>query len=471
MRPKLLSEILRQNSPRRMYGKTLLSANRYSVLNTQRDSSPADSVRSEISQRSRVNSQSVKRKGSHSDGTGTCNESLSYANITGANSLSSQQLLPGQFDEELAKVRSLCDKVGEAVQNPDLDPALVPVFSAIYAAILGMSDLQVKIVEQKAWKPVVSVVTQNHSVQQVGKKPRQESRDSSGLHFTDLGTLKNARSAPSQSGTQVVTQVASQEDEKIEKFKEAVRDAEKSTLIFNLNLGNVPIMNQDTMSTKATIALSAMAAKQEKATGTIPSDDTVIALEDVLSVATDMQFYGRKTKSYSKKNDPQSGVFCTVPVRYNFSCKEDRIEAETVLRDKCKVSCATPYHPMLRESIKQVVDTIKADYPGNFVRVAVDTNSMALKISRRPMVESDSQGKKIWSQVGIVPIPTLALDTSTRTIPDGFKVENIPRKTTQDSTGNNNGTVSMDTTSATPPPSEKASRSPVSGKAKKNLNF
>jgi hypothetical protein len=455
MKPKLVSEVLRYTSPRKMVGKKFTQPSRYNGSQTNRDASPADSLRSEFSQRSRSFSQSVKRKNSGDDLQG--NETLiSYADVA---SISHQQeLLPGQFDEQLAKVRSLCDKVGEAVSNPDLDPALVPVFSAINAALFGMCDLQAKIVEQKPWKPAVSIPTLQANPTQHGKKPRQETSDSSGLTFTNLASLPAVRYSSQQAESQV--------DPKVSRFKEAVSDAEKSTLIFNLNLGNVPIMNQDTMSTKATVALTTMAAKIEKAKGTIPSDDTVTVLNDVLSVSTGIQFYGRKTKSYSRKNDPQSGEFCTVPVRYNFVDKEARMEAESVLREKCKVSCSVPYHTMLRESIRQVIDTVKKDYPGEFVRVAVDTNSMRLKIARRPMVDEGDNRKKIWSQVGTVPIPEEALDLNIRTVPTGFQVLDIPRKNSLEAMEVQplNETASTPSSQRTPP-------SPTPGKARKNLNL
>ena len=59
--------------------------------------------------------------------------------------------------------------------------------------------------------------------------------------------------------TASVEVIESKEEEELRKFREAVKDAEKATLIFNLNMGNVPIMNQETISKKATLALTTMA--------------------------------------------------------------------------------------------------------------------------------------------------------------------------------------------------------------------
>jgi hypothetical protein len=80
----------------------------------------------------------------------------------------------------------------------------------------------------------------------------------------------------------------------LKKFKDAVEKAESSTLIFNLNLGRVPILNTETMSNKATLALAALAAECEKPPrpGNFPSEESVMAIDDILSLAKSIEFYG-----------------------------------------------------------------------------------------------------------------------------------------------------------------------------------
>jgi hypothetical protein len=149
-----------------------------------------------------------------------------------------------------------------------------------------------------------------------------------------------------------------------------------------------------------------------------------------------IQFFGRKTKSFRDSKDPNSGAYCTLPVRYDFADKTSRIEAELTLREKCKIQCSTPYPTILREAIRQVWDAVKVDYPNHYIRVKVDTNQMRLKVDKRPIVEN-AEGKKICSTVGDVPIPNEALDTSARDVPEGFKVRDIPRLNTRKSSSDN----------------------------------
>jgi hypothetical protein len=185
-------------------------------------------------------------------------------------------------------------------------------------------------------------------------------------------------------------------------------------------------MNRETMSTRATLALAAMAADRENLQGSIPNEDTVNTIDDILSIATSIEFYGKKTKSYRNPKDEKSGSYCTVPVRYEFADKDTRIEAETFLRKSCGVNCATPYPPILRECIKQCIDKVKADYPDNQVKVAVDTKRFCLKVARRCTVEGPDYNKKWNSYEKTIPLPKEALDVVSRKVPEGFKISFLP---------------------------------------------
>jgi hypothetical protein len=137
-----------------------------------------------------------------------------------------------------------------------------------------------------------------------------------------------------------------------------------------------------------------------------------------------MKFYGRATKSFQKRGDPLSGSYCTVPIRYDFSDKDTRAYAESVLKDKCKLQCSTPYPLILRETIKQVMNKVKEEFPNHYVTVSVDTSSMSLKVAYRPMIPAGSKEEKKWSYLDkVIPIPREALDINARKVPLGFKVD------------------------------------------------
>ena len=115
------------------------------------------------------------------------------------------------------------------------------------------------------------------------------------------------------------------------------------------------------------------------------------------------------------------GSFCTIPVKYSFKDKDTRIQAETALRSSCKVSCSTPYPVILRECIKQVVNSVKAKFPGEFVRTNVDPVKLTLSVARRGNKDSEWQYLK-----RPVPLPLDVLNVDARKVPEGFRLTDLP---------------------------------------------
>jgi hypothetical protein len=147
----------------------------------------------------------------------------------------------------------------------------------------------------------------------VGKATQQSTGSSSNV----ISQEKRISGAGMRSGQE-------REDPAIRKFKDCVHDAERSSLILNLNLGRIPVVNKDTMSKRATLALTSLAAKKENKKGTIPSSEAVGAIDDVLSVVKNISFFGTGTKTYSNEKDELSGAYCTAPVKYEFKDRETK---------------------------------------------------------------------------------------------------------------------------------------------------
>jgi hypothetical protein len=150
----------------------------------------------------------------------------------------------------------------------------------------------------------------------------------------------------------------------------------------------------------------------------------VAEIDDILSLAKNTEFYGKKTKTYTNSKDMLSGSYCTVPVRYEFENKDTCIEAEKLLRERCGANCATPYPAVLRECIRQVIDKVKKDYPDNQVKVAVDTDNFCLKVRRRVRKEGTANRWENFNHE--LPLPKLALKVDIRKVPDGFLMESLP---------------------------------------------
>ena len=216
-------------------------------------------------------------------------------------------------------------------------------------------------------------------------------------------------------------------DPKVKKFQDAIKMAEKSTLVFNLDMGNTKLLNEKSILAKASLALTSKAAEVEGKPLNKLSQNAVDALDDVLSIAEGVTLFGKQTKPFrnmKQPEDPKNGTFFTIPVRYEFKDREQRFSAESVLRERCKVECTTPYPVILRHCIKKVVDHVRALYPGEFIKVQVDPANFCLKVSRR------TADKKTWYKFDDpIPLPEAAYNTTARSVPDDLVMENLPVRT------------------------------------------
>jgi hypothetical protein len=336
-------------------------------------------------------------------------DTVSYAHVTSlmpasSGSPASGNFIPSDKIEEMstniATVSSLCEKMDKVMES-EPESELKTVLVDMSKAIRLLNNNQQVIVKSQT-QPVISP------------------NNTGTVNMVSLGTIPK-RNRRSKTRLWIPPPTPTVVRPEVKKFRDAVARAENSTLIFNLNMGRVPIMNQETMSNRATLALAAMAAEEEDRQGGIPTEDTIAGIDDVLSVVRNVEFFGRKTKTYINPKDDKSGSYCTVPVRYEFANKEDRFEAEKYLKNKCGIHCSTPYPIILRECIRQVSDKVRKDYPGNHVKVSVDTGKFCLRVATRAASDSDKQNK--WEYFDrFVPLPEAVLNVDARKVPEGFKV-------------------------------------------------
>jgi hypothetical protein len=454
--PFSASSLIKQMSPRRAGYPSFSAVNRFAFLSREDSPGPVD--------RGRTNS--FKRKNQ---------EGSSYAEITGGSrdpqqpgtdSEANNAVWIGEVSTEIAKVESICDKFVSEASQPNIDPNLIPIFGLLSEAMKGICNVQKSIVMRNTGTDRNATESNFVSLGAVPKKQRpmfstgsntlqananpgydrlsqNSSQKNSALGSgaagasTGTGTGAGAGQGPgrnegsrsnldpsnhqprvvrSRDNSEEVEELV--EDPLEKKFREAIKDAEKSTLMFNLDMGRVPVMNTETMRKRATLALTAMAAAKEKKNGPVPSPETIEALDDVLSLVNNMELYGDTTKTYRHPTDKNSGLFCTVPVRYDFQDKDTRIRAEAILRKSCGVQCATPYPPFVKECIRQLVQRVKRQFPDNYVKVHVDTRDMVFLVARNPPKDDPDPGWKY--RIGDIPIPREVMDLRNRRVPKGW---------------------------------------------------
>ena len=166
-------------------------------------------------------------------------------------------------------------------------------------------------------------------------------------------------------------------------------------------------MNTGTIAKKVTESITAKAAAAEGSDNGRPSEDTIMILEDTLSVMKGMEFFGKVTKVYNntKNNgDELNGKFCTLPVKMVFKDTDSKARAEAVLRKTCKLQCTTPYPPLLRKLIKETIDSYRGKFPDSFIQVKVDAEGGKLLLSRR-----SKEDNKWTNNFEVIPISAGAM--------------------------------------------------------------
>jgi hypothetical protein len=214
-----------------------------------------------------------------------------------------------------------------------------------------------------------------------------------------------AKSAPSQVAKKPAPPAISAEEAKVKKLKTVLKDAEKKTVLFNLDLGKNPAMNKDTLSRKVTEALGSAVrgGNHDYHIG-----DAEEVLDDILSCSK-LEFLGTQSKLFfNDKNteDARNNNMYTMPVRMEFRDRDTRFEAEIMLKKLCKVSCSVPYPKKLRTQLNDMIRAGKAKQPNCFIRTRVNVDNLT--------IEAHAKTPNGWVDLGLkCNISTDILDNST----------------------------------------------------------
>ena len=118
-------------------------------------------------------------------------------------------------------------------------------------------------------------------------------------------------------------------------LREALEKADRESVIFDADLGPVPIFNR----TKLSAALSAGLKKTvieaaEKKVGDVA--EAVRILDDAFSGVENVDFLGQASRKFENSRnptDPRIGSFCSMPVKLTFTDRDSRIHFENSIRN------------------------------------------------------------------------------------------------------------------------------------------
>jgi hypothetical protein len=363
-------------------------------------------------------------------------ETVSDSQVT-VNLTEEEEVEMACLDSNISKVSNQCKKMVEDLQRIHIEEPLRVILGDLIEAVTITNKVQEGL-STKVRAKISNSKSYNESYGKIAAAPPPppkevqggKNQDRSGTRKKLSGGLYAATaddrgkfSGSSSISANKTKKVESPEELRIRKFNDAIKDAERSTLCFNLNMGNKPLMNKTTIAEKAALALTAMAAKVENRNSSVPSQEAIAVIDDITSQVTNMEFFGSNTKQYKGNDkDKETSAFCTVPVKYQFKDREQRVFAEKQLRETCKVKCATPYPAVVRECIKQVITHVRQSHPDDFVKVNVHAKDFALKVYRRP------KGNNLpWIEYpDLLRLPNEAWDVSLKSVPKGLKMFYLP---------------------------------------------
>jgi hypothetical protein len=181
-------------------------------------------------------------------------------------------------------------------------------------------------------------------------------------------------------------------------LKEAFITADRSAIIFYLDLGPSQVGNRQTLARSLAAGIRAAALTAAEESGGDQAE-AVRAAGDALSCAGDVTFLGQATRPYKNgrdSKDPKNGSYHTMPVKFEFEDRQQRIYFEQTMR-KCKLRASISLPPFMQKERTAFDKALRDRYPDHLIMVRPDPDRVALiafkKIDKAPKWEECSE---IW---------------------------------------------------------------------------
>jgi hypothetical protein len=194
-------------------------------------------------------------------------------------------------------------------------------------------------------------------------------------------------------------------------------------------LGQSPLLNPATISSKVTGALIQAAAKNVDCRHGDPSAIAGEMVNDLLSQVKSMDLFGKSTRPCKDPKNPSlDGTFYTIPVKISFGNKQVAKQVNDILRKQYKVSTSIPYHKTLKKAMTMAHDKVSQANPGKQVLISLEASKKCLKpMVRDPPVRASRNGPANWVFTGsYIQLPQDALDPKIKDISSDFCLPTTP---------------------------------------------
>jgi hypothetical protein len=163
-----------------------------------------------------------------------------------------------------------------------------------------------------------------------------------------------------------------------EELQEALEKADKESVVFGVNLGELPLANRSSLNTNFSVELLRKAEEKVEGRPSADLNESTRLIDDALACADKIEFLGARSQKFvNKKNlqDPANGSYLTMPVRLIFNDKDSRINFERTMRECCGICVVQSLPEKLRKEMMSFKEALQARYPGRIVSVRPDSAS------------------------------------------------------------------------------------------------
>jgi hypothetical protein len=177
-------------------------------------------------------------------------------------------------------------------------------------------------------------------------------------------------------------------------LKAALTSAEKSAVVFDVDLGRSPVANRAALNGAFAAGLKAATMKTAENTGD-DANECIRIVNDALSCADNLEFTGQTTTRKIDKRDPENPKtldFCTMPVKLDFPDRNTRIHFEKTLRKHCgiKATISLPFQKRRFQSL--YLEALRDRYKGRVITARPDTSTMSMVAFMK------NEGGRGWSR-------------------------------------------------------------------------
>jgi hypothetical protein len=156
--------------------------------------------------------------------------------------------------------------------------------------------------------------------------------------------------------------------------------ADRSAILFDMDLGPSSSGNRPGLSRSLAAGIRAAALATAESEGKDMAEAVRVA-GDALSCASDVSFLGQTSRPYKNnrdENDPKNGSFHTMPVKFLFEDRQQRIYFEQTMRVNCKLRASISLPPFLQKERTAFDKVLREKYPDFMIMVRPDPSRSVL---------------------------------------------------------------------------------------------